>query len=204
MRTLLLLVISILTMSCSAPAQIAGGVAGATIYGSRAPGTEIEQIYYLGTFDPQNQMKPEMYRVRVHGQASAISGVKFGSGWAPAALVDSLNSSFKFDKNASTVTSEGNTLTDSLGYGRKQVLFGPEGFREAPRNHRLVIVMGSSPEDFFAAVDTVLGTVSNSEQYIREVSVDSELLAGLSAILSESRSLERLEKIVEDDIKQAS
>ena len=41
--------------------------------------------------------------------------------------------------------------------GRRLMMFGPEGFREAPRNHRLVVVMGSSPEKFFSAVDEALG-----------------------------------------------
>jgi hypothetical protein len=43
-------------------------------------------------------------------------------------------------------------------------MFGPEGFREAPRDHRLVIVMGSSPQKFFSAVDSALGLVASVTQ----------------------------------------
>lgn len=52
---------------------------GTTLLGARTPANEIEQIYYLGVFDPQEQLEPMVYRVRVHGQASPISGMKFGS-----------------------------------------------------------------------------------------------------------------------------
>jgi hypothetical protein len=44
------------------------------------------------------------------------------------------------------------------------MLFGPEGFREAPANHRLVIVMGSDPSAFFQGVDQALGIVAQATQ----------------------------------------
>jgi hypothetical protein len=43
-------------------------------------------------------------------------------------------------------------------------MFGPEGFREAPAGHRLVIAMGSSPEKFFQAIDETLGHVASVTQ----------------------------------------
>ena len=51
-------------------------------------------------------------------------------------------------------------MNNSLPTGRKLVLFGPEGFRPVPKNHRLVIVMGSNPEEFFKAIDESLGMIS--------------------------------------------
>ena len=47
---------------------------------------------------------------------------------------------------------------------RRLIMFGPEGFREAPKNHRLVVVMGASPETFFNAVDRALGVVAEVTQ----------------------------------------
>src|SRR4051794_18904725 len=61
------------------------------------PTNEIEQIYYLGVFDPQEQVPSTIYRIRVHGQSSALSNMRFGSGWVKAALIDSLNTSVHFD-----------------------------------------------------------------------------------------------------------
>jgi hypothetical protein len=40
------------------------------------------------------------------------------------------------------------------------IQFGPEGFREVPSEHRLVIVMGANPSAFFQAVDKTLGSLS--------------------------------------------
>ena len=59
-------------------------VALATSFGGRAPTNEVQQIYYLGVFDPREQVPPTIYRVRVLGQAAAISRTRFASGWVPA------------------------------------------------------------------------------------------------------------------------
>jgi hypothetical protein len=152
---------------CATPAEtagvIAGSIAAATVTGARSPSTEIEQVYYLGVFDPQEQVPPQVYRIRVHGQASAISGVKFGSGWVPASIIDSLSGSVHMDVNAAgtglTISKDNETLA-SLQTGRRMIQFGPEGFREAPKDHRLVIVMGSSPKAYFEAVDEALGQIA--------------------------------------------
>lgn len=80
--------------------SIALGAVGATVLGAQAPNNEIEQIYYLGSFDPQDQLPPQVYRVRVHGQASAISGTKFASGWVQSKLIDSLGTSVSFEKGS--------------------------------------------------------------------------------------------------------
>ena len=169
------------------------GLAGA-ILGGQAPGNEIEQVYYLGVFDPQEQVPPTIYRLRVHGQASTISNVGFASGWVPAALSDSLTSDIRLDPNveARQVTATGERLEEpvSTSTARRLVLFGPEGFREAPRNHRLVIVMGSSPEAYFQAIDQVLGAINPSRQAIGNLK--QQLFDELTRTTQERRELERI------------
>jgi hypothetical protein len=108
---------------------------GATVVGARSPTHEIEQVYYLGIVDPHEQVPTAIYRVTVRGQASFISNTKFASGWAPAELVDSLNSHIGFQEDSagvSTTQPAGGGQMSRLQTGRRLVLFGPEGFREAP------------------------------------------------------------------------
>ena len=126
---------------------VALGVVGATLVGAQSPSHEIQQIYYLGVFDPQDQLPPQVYRVRVHGQASFVSLVNFASGWVPANLIDSLGTTVSLNKQTGGVKFQkaGEDETAPLKTGRRLVVFGPEGFREAPADHRLVVVMGSSP-----------------------------------------------------------
>jgi hypothetical protein len=155
-----------LTTGCNAlPQNIALGTVVATGFGAVVPGHEIEQIYYLGSFDPQEQVPPALYRVRVRGQASIISWMRFGSGWVPAELIDSLGSSVEINKADGKIvmTKAGNDQISKLTIGRRLMQFGPEGFREVPKEHRLVILMGSSPEKFFQAIDEALGAVTKAK-----------------------------------------
>lgn len=46
---------------------------------------------------------------------------------------------------------------------KRMFMIGPEGVRIAPAKHRLVIVMGSSPQNFFKAVDESLGEIAKVE-----------------------------------------
>ena len=62
--------------------QVAG-LAAATL-GSMTPNADLEQTYYLGSFDPQDQIPPAIYRIRVRGQSSLLSTVRFASSWVPA------------------------------------------------------------------------------------------------------------------------
>jgi hypothetical protein len=178
--------LSIFAAGCGTPVQtnlaIGGAVAGTTLLLGQAPAHEIEQIYYLGCFDPQEQIPPTIYRIRVHGQASALSLMKFGSGWVPAQLIDSLNTSLQFAKIegntedetesfASVKSGEKDQMAD-LQTGRRLILFGPEGFREAPRNYRLVIVMGASPDAYFEAIDKAIGDVSQALRTASNASLD--------------------------------
>lgn len=261
---------------CNSPWPYVGAAAGAAALGGQAPTNEIEQVYYLGVFDPQEQIPQAVYRVTVHGQGSFISQTKFASGWVPANLVDTLNQSIGFDEqgrfsvgaksgdaipadskptprpdevaptkspadeskdsdeapsedveaNGDAEPATGTTgATDpavpeesppktadpqagSKGHadsdpdptqdadipesdvsnrgiptGRRLVLFGPEGFREAPRDHRLVIVMGSNPAHFFKAI-------GESLQAIRQVQVESSNSGAAQQVMGEMLRLE--------------
>src|SRR5690349_10039840 len=93
----LLLAVSLTTGCNSVPQNVALGAVIGTGVGAIIPGHDIEQVYYLGSLDPQEQVPPALYRVRVRGQASIISWMSFGSGWVPADLIDSLGSSVEIN-----------------------------------------------------------------------------------------------------------
>ncbi len=161
----LALATSALLTGCGEPALTAGVVAGATvgtIVLGTTPGPELKQVFYLGSFDPQGQLPPEVYRITVRGQASLVSSTTFASGWVPASVADALGAQTSISSRSGDVTIRGPAgvavLGDNeLGAGRRLVLFGPDGFRVAPRNHRLVIVMGADADDYFNAIDDALG-----------------------------------------------
>jgi len=179
---------------------IAAGI-GVAAFLAHSPNNEIEQIYYLGVFDPQEQVPPTVYRVRVHGQASAMSFMRFSSGWVPADVIDSLGTSVHFEKAGGALKIEdAEKLNNSLPTGRKLVLFGPEGFRPAPQNHRLVIVMGSNPEGFFKAIDESLGMVSKVKVQQRNMKLQQEVFTELLQISNERQRLDELAKDVDTDL----
>lgn len=193
----------------SLEANVAAGVVGSTLYGGQSPTHEIEQIYYLGTFDPQEQLPPTIYRVRVHGQASAISGTKFASGWVPARVIDSLNTHVGFDVNdpasrAPTITEGEARLMSELETGRRLVQFGPEGFRPAPADHRLVIVMGASPQAFFQAIDQSLGQLGQFRAQKADEALKSEVLEALLALKGHQDRLDDLDDDVEVFLLQSA
>ena len=135
---------------------------------AQTPSSSLEQVYYLGVFDPQEQLPPTVYRVRVRGQGSALSTTRYASGWVRSEFIDSLSTVAKFgnkdlDSGVSLAPASEEDKVQLIT-GRRLILFGPEGFREAPKDHRLVVVMGSSPEKFFSAVDEALGTVAAATQ----------------------------------------
>jgi len=179
---------------------IAAGI-GVAAFLAHSPNNEIEQIYYLGVFDPQEQVPPTVYRVRVHGQASAMSFMRFSSGWVPADVIDSLGTSVHFEKAGGALKIEdAEKLNNSLPTGRKLVLFGPEGFRPAPQDHRLVIVMGSNPEGFFKAIDESLGMVSKVKVQQRNMKLQQEVFTELLQISNERQRLDELAKDVDTDL----
>jgi len=183
--------------------NIALGAIGATILGAQAPSHEIEQIYYVGSFDPLGQYEPQMYRIRVHGQASFISQVNFASGWIRAELIDTLGTTLKFEESAGGVSVKNVQDTElmKIGGNRKLFQFGPEGTRKVPENHRLVIVMGSNPEGFFQAVDNALGSVAGEIASRQSAKLTRDIFEALVRVESESQRLSEIQKDVAVELK---
>lgn len=191
----------------TATAIVAGGAIGATVAGGHAPAQELEQVYYLGVFDPVEQIDPTVYRLTVRGQASAISGVRFGSGWVPAGIIDGLGTSVTFDSgnkdDPRPIIQQGSDVNaKTFETGRRLVLFGPEGFRPAPANHRLVVVMGSSPEQFFKAMDESLGHIASIQEETRNTEVKQKLFRALLEAQSEERRLREFKEELARDFPQ--
>jgi hypothetical protein len=176
--------------------NIALGVLGATVLGAQAPSSEIEVIYYLGVFDPQDQVPATVYRVRVHGQASFISQAKFASGWVRAELIDSLSTGGRFENGGLTVDQSNTLGARTLQTGRRLMMFGPEGFREAPKDHRLVVVMGSNPAAFFQAMDESVGVINDAQAARQNSDLVKKLFQALAQIKNESDRLGDLGKNV--------
>jgi hypothetical protein len=181
--------------------NIALGAVVTTAYLAQAPTTEVTQIYYLGVFDPQDQVPPAVYRVRVKGQASWLSTTNFASGWVRAELVDSLGTTLSAPAQPGDAATIKKTeeLQAKLRTGRRLVMFGPEGFREAPAEHRLVIVTGSSPEKYFEALDQVLGEVSGAIEGQRGSALNRQLLDALTALNGERTRLADLQRDLDSD-----
>jgi hypothetical protein len=200
-QVLIVLALLCLGGGCTTTSDTAGAAIGVTALGAHSPAHEIEQIYYLGVFDPKEQVPPTVYRVRVHGQASAISLMRFASGWVPANMIDSLGTSVYFQKaGAALHIDETKKLDDALPAGRKLVMFGPEGFRPAPKDHRLVIVMGSNPKAFFKAIDTSLGMVSEVKAQQVSAALQQDVFKALLEISDERQRLDELVEAVDADL----
>lgn len=173
--------------------------------GALIPSGNIEQVYYLGVIDPIEQVPEAIYRVRVRGQASAISNMSFGSGWVPAAAIDSLNA-----RAIGTGASKNKWLPadcDAANVcvpktGRRLVQFGPEGFREAPADHRLVIIMGADPSKFFRAVDQVLGAVADVKLEKDNADLRKELNTALLSLRADQSLLKAVQlRTLEEGLK---
>lgn len=193
--------LSAVMVGCDTTGAIIGGVVGVTAVGGLTPSNEIEQVYYLGVFDPQDQVPSTVYRIRVRGQAPAISFMRFGSGWVPAALIDSLGTTIQVEKETRniTITKTAQDEFPSLPTGRKLMLFGPEGFREAPKDHRLVIVMGSDPRDFFNAIDMALGEVSETARTQRRSTLERKLSKDIMFVIKQKEFVQELEENLKED-----
>lgn len=190
---------AVLTSGCGshvANRNVVGGVASLAL--AHVPSSQLQQVYYLGVFDPQEQIPPTIYRIRVQAQGSALNTNKYASGWVHADLIDSLSGSGSAllgldDKKNGSAQNEPSSLV-----GRRLYMFGPEGFREAPKNHRLVVVMGSDPGAFFGAMDRALGVVAEASQGVRAApQLSSALLAEMSTLDSENKALAALLKALE-------
>ncbi|MBL0729404.1 hypothetical protein [Piscinibacter sp. HJYY11] len=171
--------------------QVAGAVG--LVAASMTPNADLEQTYYLGSFDPQGQVPPAVYRIRVRGQSSLLSNVRFASSWVPAEVVDALTGAIEINPKDGRldVKNDGGGVT-GIANGRGLVMFGPEGFREAPRNHRLVIVMGSSPETVDQAFSSALGTVAKVRAGESTVGFDKGIVDLLASLGDEKLRLRAL------------
>lgn len=191
---LALVLAAALSSACDTPGGVAAGVAtAATLLGARSPSQSIEQTYYVGIFDPLEQLPPAVYRMTVRGQASAISRTRFASGWVPASLVDGLGSHIGFDQAGKVTLEDSEKTTGAIVPGRHLMLFGPEGFREAPKDHRLAIVMGSSPQEFFNAIQDSLAAVVHVQQEALESNESQHILEELYRLLQERQELAELD-----------
>ena len=194
-----LLLLSFLSGCGSKAANLALGigsvvVAPAAFAGAQLPPDEIAQTYYLGVYDPQDQLPPSIYRVRVHGQSSFLNNTKFASGWVHASLIDSLGTQIEFNEKNGGLKIE-KVDSDNQGQiatGRRLMMFGPEGFREAPEDHRLVVVMGSDPSAFFEAVDQTLGVIAQVTQGVGSSKLRDTLFEELIRVKSERQKLNDL------------
>jgi hypothetical protein len=169
--------------------------AGATLAGAYSPSQEIEQTYYVGVFDPTEQLPQAVYRLTVHGQASLLSSVHFASGWVPAPLIDGLGARIGFGDNGNVSITAAQGQGDAarsgagIGAGRRLMMFGPEGFREAPKDQRLVIVFSASPEKFFESVGDSMQAIVKVEQEKRDSSATQRILQELVRLQDEQRQL---------------
>ncbi len=187
---------------CSTTAGNAGLVFSGIAAGSSftTPYDEIQQTYYLGVFDPEEQIQPSFYRFRLSGQSGFLSRVRFASGWVESGFVDSLGSQIAFDKENGRLKFVGNSDETRFDPGRRMVLFGPEGFREAPRDHRLVIVMGQDPNAFFDAVGGTLKDLTTLASRQDRQEVERRLVAERHRLQYEAAALDQLSRQIDEDI----
>jgi len=111
--------------------------------------TRIQTTHYLGVFDPQQQVPEELYKVTIDGNASAVSDVKYASGWVPAAEADLLVTQVKRDDQDNITITGDASVSVSVGTRRRFFEIGPSGVSTQPEDGRFVIVMGSNPDYFF-------------------------------------------------------
>lgn len=159
------------------------------------PNADIEQTYYLGSFDPLDQVPPAVYRIRVRGQSSILNQTRFASSWVPASVVDALTGSVGFKGKDGLEVDAVNGFGDGKGLkvGRGMVMFGPEGFREAPRDHRLVVIMGSNPEQVEQAFSSALGSIATVKFGQSGAGVEREVFDLLLKLGAEKDSLRTLQ-----------
>jgi hypothetical protein len=167
---------------------------GATLFfGSTTASNRLEQIYYLGTFDPDERVPPTFFRVRVRGQASILSRMKFGSGWVPAGITDSLTEPMPGATSPSMLAAS----PLQRPFGASLLQYGPEGFRTVPDTHRLVVVMGGDPSAFFNMVDGFTASITQkSPASARQKAIKERM----DAVDEETKSLDALKKELENSL----
>lgn len=195
----------VLLGGCETVAQRNQLIGGALVTAAAiTPGTDLEQVYYLGSFDPRGQIPPQLYRIRVRGQASMLNATRFASGWVPAEVIDSLGTTLSIGGSgvgfngpanaASAPAGAASAAPFSANQDRQLVQFGPEGFRTAPTRHRLVILMGSDPSQVEQAFASALGTVAQAKSGQSAQVLDQDLIELLLKLAHERAALEQLKK----------
>lgn len=121
-----------------------------------------------------------------------------------ADLVDSLSGRIDIDSTGVRLSEDPankSTLAQDKGaLDRRLVMFGPEGFREAPKNHRLVVVMGSNPASFFDAMDRALGVVAGVTQPSQSgLNVMQNIWPDMAHIREERRAMQTLIDLVDKE-----
>jgi uncharacterized membrane protein len=177
------------------PGSVPWILGGATVVGGATASQRLEQVYYLGTYDPDNRVPPTFFRVRVRGQASFLSRMSFGSGWVPSVIADTLGDNVGTNATDFGVTTGKSPLVRS---GASFLQYGPEGFRVVPDNNRLVIVMGSDPSAFFKMVDTTVASLKGSTQPPAS-SRQSAIKTRLTSVATELAGLDTITKEVTID-----
>lgn len=114
--------------------------------------TRIHTIHYLGVFDPQDQVPPELYRIDISGRAGAFSNVKYGSGWVPARQADLLVQDIRPDDQGRISVTGDETRTVSVTPRRRFFEIGPFAVATEPDDGRFVVVMSADPDYFFKKI----------------------------------------------------
>jgi hypothetical protein len=197
----LALIVAIGLVGCDHVPTRNTGLAATVVGAAHFPTSQMQQVYYLGVFDPRDQVPPMIYRVRIQGQASILNATNFASGWVHASVLDSLSPDTRHENTLRELSGKGAALKaseeKSALTGRRLMMFGPEGFREAPKEHRLVVVMGSDPSAFFSAIDRALGVVAEATQGTTASAELSRLLLSEQSIMrDEDKKLAALLKAV--------
>lgn len=180
----------LLLAGCASPGAVVGSIFTLGL-GAAIPGHSIRQTYYVGVVDPLEQVPPSLYRITVRGEASIVSNVRLESGWVHSSVVDSLNTRIERDDAGRIVFSKAEDDGSAIASGRGLWMFGPEGFRRAPRDHRLAIVMSADPSEFFAAMNETLGQLTTAQKFDDAAAAkqDARLCALLDVIETEQAML---------------
>jgi hypothetical protein len=111
-------------------------------------------------------------------------------------LVDSLAGRFVLDPNGQgevQMFHSDSTNRVTLETGRRFWSFGPEGFRENPKDYRLVIVMGGSPDAFFKAIDHALGDMGVAQGQASSSTLQTKIIQQLLALEKSRVELQEVE-----------
>src|SRR5262249_33543461 len=114
--------------------------------------------------------------------------------WVPASVADSLTTKFELaDSGPVKVSKEDpQNAPVSLKTGRRLILFGPEGFREAPRDYRLVIIMGSDPSKYFQTVTQVLEASAKTQGSAANNALVTQILILITSAETQKDDLQRI------------